>query len=349
MNFLHAHIKFLIPSIFLLLSCFCFSQNNVSKNTLYQELEDYEKLIITTDLDSLISKKRDENWLSVTVKISGKNKIDIELNARVKARGKFRRMTCDIPPIKIDFSKGDLDSLGLKKKFDRFKIVNPCFNNANGKQDVIKEFWIYQMYGKVTDHSFKTHQLNIIYQDENNPKRIIQGNGFIIEPDDEMAKRIGGELTDTVGIDDEMISSTSFHHAIMFYYMVGNTDWNISTQKNIKLVKLKGDDLFTMIPYDFDMSKLVNPAYMIPYPDATFYNYKNRYVKNHSRDKEMLIKEIEKFSLLKKSNFQEYLNCEILSNREKKRMTKYLKSFYKTLEKKNKMVRLFWDKKDESR
>lgn len=344
LNKFQTHIKILLIPFLLLLSYFCFAQNVFSTRTIFQELEDYDQMIVTTDLESLFTNNKNEDWQKATVNLKGEGKKSIDLKIKIKTRGKFRKMTCDIPPLKFNFNKTELENLGLNRDFDKLKIVNPCFEDFQNQQNLMKEFWIYQMYEKVTEQSFKTHRLGITYIDKNDSTKVIQGNGFIIEPAKEMAQRIGGEVVDSVGIKIHQVSTTSFHRSILFYYMVGNTDWNIASQKNLKLIQLKGDNLYTIVPYDFDMSKLVDPPYMVLYPNATFTNNRNRYVKCYSNNKEILNQEKERFSLLKKSGFQDYKKCEILTNKEKRKMEKYLKSFFNLLEKEKRMVRIFWKK-----
>ena len=82
--------------------------------TLFQELENYQKLIIQTDLDSMILNKNLDRYQPATISFYGKNQPTLKFKSKVKARGKFRRLKCNIPPLKINFSKSMLNYIILE-------------------------------------------------------------------------------------------------------------------------------------------------------------------------------------------------------------------------------------------
>ena len=197
------------------------------------------------------------------------------------------------------------------------------------------------MYNQISEQSFRVKSFSIIYQDLKNPKKTIEGNCFFIEPNKEMAFRNDGELIEAFGIKNTEVTTESFHHLILFNYMIGNTDWNIATQKNLKFFRKKGMDKFTVVPYDFDNCKLVDPPYMTNYPGAKREKRDNRYVleKFHSQDE--LLLELMFFQKLKDDYFAICDDCEKLKTPYKKRMKNFLKPFFKSLPKTKKMEKLF--------
>ena len=48
-----------------------------------------------------------------------------------------------------------------------------------------------------------------------------------------------------------------------FQFLIGNTDFSSTNQHNEKLIYLKGNDAIIPIPYNFDMSGLVDASYAV--------------------------------------------------------------------------------------
>jgi len=342
--------------LFLLLfqfSFFAFSQTDsvIQKvkyedvKTLYQTIGNYEEMVIITDLDSMMLNKKTDKEQKARIIFRGKEKKVFSLKAKIQARGKFRRVKCDIPPLKINFSKKDLDKLGLHRDFDKIKLVTHCYDKESSDPIILKEYWCYKMYNAVTDYSFKVTRFKIIYKDLKDLKRTIEGVGFFIEPNEEMAFRMKGELIDSLGLLKTTVTDQSYHHFVMFNYMIGNTDWNIELQKNVKFVRVGESDKLTLVPYDFDNSKLVDAPYMSLYPDAKTVKLDNRYVKEKFNSKEALHAEMEYFISLKNENGVFVFNkCEHLKRSEKLNMKAYLKPFFKKIKSKKKMEKIFLEK-----
>ena len=133
--------------------------------TLFQKLDDFERIIIQLDIDAMLSNKRSEEYQPATILFYGDNQSTIKFEAKVKARGKYRRVYCDLPPLKVNFSKSELDDLGLYTKFDKFKLVNNCYLSGKADQALLKEFCVYKMYNQISEQSFRVKSFSIIYQD----------------------------------------------------------------------------------------------------------------------------------------------------------------------------------------
>ena len=314
----------------------------IGKPSLFQTLANYNSLVIQTDLDTLLlNKNLNEYYQPAHILFYGPNQTTLKFDAKVKARGKFRRVKCDLPPLKINFSKSELADQGFNKKFDKFKLVSHCLLSGNANDALLKEQCVYKMYNNISEYSFRVKSFTIVYQDIKNPRRTIRGECFLIEPNKEMAFRHEGELIDTFGLTPNDVTPESYHHLILFNYMIGNTDWNILQQKNIKFLRREGEEKMIVVPYDFDNSKIVNPPYFAPYPAARRKKTNNRYVKNKFLSKEALLQELLFFQGLENYQFTSCDECEKLSKSEKKKMKFYLKPFFKSIKKPVKMQKLF--------
>jgi len=309
--------------------------------TLFQKLGTYDKMVVKTDLDSLQINKRTSDDQPATILFYGENQPILRFKTKIKARGKYRRVKCDIPPLKLNFSKSELSDMGLYRNFDKLKLVTHCFLDGKLNDVVLKEHWVYKMYNSVSDYSFNVKLFQIVYVDNKDANRKWEGEGFFLEPNAEMAFRNQGEIVDSFAVKNTDVTTDSYHHLLMFNYMVGNTDWDISKQKNMKFLRCSKNKRLIIVPYDFDNCKLVDAPYMSLYPDAKEVKLDNRYVKKKFSSKEGLYEKMALFKMLgEESKLHCYMKCERLNRIEKLKMKGYLKPFFKSLKKKKKIEKL---------
>jgi len=300
--------------------------------TIFQHLQGYQKMLIKTNLDSLMLNKLHGKKQDAYVVTSGKNLELIKLPMKIAARGKFRRKTCDLPPIWIDFPKETLKQWGLHPKYDKLKLVTHCLLEEENRQALLKEYWTYKMHNELTENSFKVHLMEVIYVHSEDSKRKHREYAFLIENSHEMAHRLGGHIVEGMGKTAEQLTSTSYNNTLLFNYMIGNTDWSVELQKNLKLVQKEGEDKLTLVPYDFDFTAFSNPPYMkiIPMHDREN-NPENRIALGKFTNATSLQTTANQFLALRKTGFQCFKDCPILESNEKKAMRFYLQGFYRVL------------------
>ena len=312
--------------------------------TLFQKIGTYDKMVIKTDLDSIIINKKSTNDQPATILFYGEKQPTLKFNTKIKARGKYRRVKCEIPPLKLNFSKSELSDQNLYRNFDKLKLVTHCSIDGKMNDVVLKEHWVYKMYNTISDHSFNVKLFSIEYVHNKDANRKWEGECFILEPSEEMAYRYEGEIVDTMAAKIKDVTSKSYHHFLMFNYMIGNTDWKISTQKNLKFLRCPETEKLIVVPYDFDNCRFVDAPYMTLYPDAKVRKLDNRHVKQKFTSKVALHEEIELFkSLNDELNLHCYYQCEKLIRSEKLKMKSYLKPFFKCLKKKKRLENEFLD------
>ncbi len=84
--------------------------------------------------------------------------------------------------------------------------------------------------------------------------------GFLIEDEDMMAERLGGEIN-PLRLHPDATNQSETGPMAIFQYMIGNTDWSIPNQHNVKM--LQGASTRPIaIPYDFDWSGFIAPGYI---------------------------------------------------------------------------------------
>lgn len=308
-----------------------------SIQTIFQKMGDYQQMEITLNFDSILASRRLDIEHPAQIKLSGTDQMDLPLKLKVRPRGKYRRLKCDWPPLRLNFSDTELKGLNVYHKYDKIKLVTHCKNDGKDAQTLLKEYWTYKLYNGVSDNSFRVHLLEVKYIDAADTSRTMESYAFVIENNREMAHRINGELVDGVGFEPDALTVAAYQDMVLFNFMIGNTDWKINTQKNLKLVRHKDKELFTIVPYDFDYSKMVSPAYLsLSVNNATF--------SGTFKDKTSLEQCIQKFRALEKQEFTNFKSCEILNRAEKNAMNTLIKEFFRAIKHKKKIEGLFLQK-----
>ncbi len=182
------------------------------------------------------------------------------LGVELRCRGNFRLNNCYFPPIKVKIgksaSKGTLFE-GNKK----LKLVLPCSAKKGTNDYIVKEYMAYKLYEIISLYHFKTRMVDILFTEiKGNKTKVFNLKGILVEDDKNVAKRCGGDVlkrrTHPMAQDPVTSTQNSF-----FQYLIGNTDFSTYVQHNEKLIF--ADKSFVPIPYDFDMSGLVNTHYSV--------------------------------------------------------------------------------------
>ena len=324
--------KYLLPFSLLFLGIAYTSQaatySTQNNTTIFQKMHDFEEMVLTTNLDSLVQNKRKGTYQPANLVLKGDNQEDLVMNISIRARGKFRRRTCSLPPIKLNFAKSDLKEMGLVKNYDKLKLVTHCEMEKNYEQHLLKEYWAYKMYNTITEESYRVKLFKITYIHEADPTRTIQNYAIVLENTQELAERLGGVvIPKSYGITPDKTTTTSFDQTIFFNYMIGNTDWALNVQRNLTLIQKDGEQKYTVIPYDFDQSKLVNAPYMATSPAIKEITEDNRHAMESVSSEEALQSLIALFKQ-QKSDLKSFRKCPNLKKKVKGEITSYLYTFF---------------------
>ena len=225
-----------------------------------------QQITIRTQLDSLITDRNNVEGFPATFILEFGKKQTQLLTGKVEVRGKYRRRVCDFPPVMLKFSKKELKELGLSGHND-YKLVTHCQSDkVIGESTLVREFMVYQMYQQLTPNSFRTHLLEVVYEDTESNRKI-KRLGFLIEDTDELGERLGATECDScLNAAPEKISKQDENLMSVFQYMISNADWSTVMLRNTKLFQT-ADGVLIPVPYDFDFSGFVNASYAIPTAD----------------------------------------------------------------------------------
>ncbi|GJM34608.1 MAG: hypothetical protein DHS20C18_36090 [Saprospiraceae bacterium] len=290
------------------------------------------EMTIVTDLRELIENRRLDDYLPAIISWESKNIEKEQFSIKVKPRGKYRRKICPFPPLKLNFSKGDLKERNLAK-FDKLKLVTHCIDDKlESKQNVLKEYLAYKMYNELTPNSFRVQLVYITYQDSKNVFAKRKRYGFIIEDNDQLAERMNGTVCDCLNPEKEKVQE--YHESLVgfFQFMIGNEDWDMAMGRNLELITNKENGEIIPVPYDFDFSGFVNPAYALPNSDHEMTSVTDRYYLGLVTDNNR-IGETYEYYKSKRSNLEAILaSFSPFNQRKRKKMLAYLNSFYTDME-----------------
>ena len=312
-------------------------QSSESKQTLFQQIENAEKVIIQidTDVKKLLRHKKEKQYQPTSVLISDSNQeIFSQSVAKIRVRGNKRKEVCKLPPMKIDLSKGDLDSLGMDS-LDNLKIVLPCNSRKADQEMLLKEFLVYQLYEQVDDYGFKTKLAQFIFNKEG--KNAYDVTGFLIEDDNDYCMRNQARILESGVIRAAILERERFLKMCFFQYMIANTDWIISEKHNVKLVKIETLKSIVAVPYDFDYSGFVGQKYAMPHPAIPINNVKQRYFMKYALTDAEFYSMVDFYNSKKEDILQVIESAEYLSSKSRKSIRSFIMEFFKALSKPDKL------------
>jgi hypothetical protein len=190
---------------------------------------------------------------------------DVSFPIQLKTRGNFRLQAhiCPFPPLRLEFPPDSVGGTALEGQ-DKLKLVTHCRDWDSYEQNVLEEYLAYRIYGLLTDISFRVQLALITYRDTSGERGPISRVGFLIEDEDHLAHRLGGEMLEVPAANPEDFDPEQAGLMYLFQFMIGNTDWSLVRFHNMKLIRIGWD--YLPIPYDFDFSGFVDAPYAGPNP-----------------------------------------------------------------------------------
>ena len=319
---------FLIAVATIPFSCQQESKKEVLSISIFDKIYELENpsLRITGDLthlygDNTIDEESGkESYQPATLSFEGIS-TEAAIPLKIAKRGVTRKRICDFPPIKLKFSKDTLSNIGLSK-FNTYKLVTHCIDSLESL--VSKEFLVYKLYNHFTDNSFRVKKLNMIYEDVSNGKEI-RKTAFLIEEDEELAHRLNASLYEGP---IKALDRQQYAQMVIFQYMIGNTDWNLTNGHNMKWIQKADLPSPTPIPYDFDFCGLVNAPHASPHPQMPITSVRERLLQWRGKGKEELREVTAEFSNEKNAVLSMVNNQAGLSEDEKADISGFIESFY---------------------
>lgn len=298
---------------------------------------------LSTDLKQVQSETKQNVFQPATISLLFPDSTLINETISVSARGNFRRNYCRIPPMMLNFRNAGaprLQSLG------KLKLVIGCGINPVDEDLLLKEYLVYKIYNMIDERSFRVRLLKINYTDTRKKLKSFSQYAFLIEDDADMARRNGCHKKDEVKLLTEATNRDMMTQVAIFQYMIGNTDWAVPNNHNIKLIydKVNKNAPPFVVPYDFDYCGLVDASYAIPNEIIGTEKVTERVYRGFPRTMEELQISLDVFRSKKDSIFKLISSFDLLSSKTRKEMTGYLQEFYTLIEDKRSVKSAFIDK-----
>jgi len=300
--------------------------------TKFFEDESTVEATLEMDLKDLLRKKQLDRFLPATFTMKFTDGSSFVQKIEASVRGNFRRETCFMPGLKLDFKK---DSVGPMHSLKALKLSNGCNTGDDAGQLVVKEYLAYKIYNLLTEKSLKVRMMNVNFVDVSGKRKPYTQLAFMIEDVDDMAKRNGMIEIEGTPFNTETTNREQMTLVTLFEYLIGNTDWSVPAYHNIKLIGPKGDNTTRpyTVAYDFDISGFVNPPYATVDEQLQdrITTVRERLNRGFPRTMEELKAAIKIFNDKKDQIYNLVKNNEYLSSREKSSTVSYIDEFYQII------------------
>ncbi len=196
----------------------------------------------------------------------------------VKIRGGWRSLTrnCSAPLLFIRFDEKDTAETPFQGQ-SVLPLTTHCGkglsiaessvrqSRTTWEQYLLKEYLAHRLYNVITDVSLNARLVKMTYPNPKKPARKIRNYAFFTEHFESVAARNGFNLLPRGSFNPEKLSHDAAARLALFQFMIGNTDWSVSGERNIVLLG-EPDGSQVPLPYDFDMAGLVDAHYAGPAP-----------------------------------------------------------------------------------
>jgi hypothetical protein len=182
----------------------------------------------------------------------------VSLATQVKARGHFRRQPqiCAMPPLKLKFSRKAREGT-LFAQQDELKLVCHC----RGDEYVLREYLLYRVYDLVADYNLRVRLARITYRDQGGQLPPETHLAFFLEHQDVADDRLHVVQLEGQQLRPQQVDPDNLVLVSLFSYLIGNADWDVLLEKNLRIFQIPGRSRPILVPYDFDWSGAVGASY----------------------------------------------------------------------------------------
>ena len=289
------------------------------------------RITLTADFSEIRGNRNDTIPHAATLIYAQGDSLSAPIDLKLWVRGNFRRQKtiCSFPPIRLDFDKDD-ENLGEFAGQNRVKMVVNCRDSDDYEQYVLKEYIAYRLYNLLTDESFRVRLLQATYLDQSGKRKPETRWSFLIEDDDDVAERLGGEVLEIPQIDPFVVDASRAVLVSVFQYMIGNTDESPVALHNVVAMQAGGRD-YRFVPYDFDWSGLVSARYARPDERLEISNVRQRVYRGFCRAEADYAATFARFQEIRPAAEAMIAEVPGLDADEAKRMLSYLDDFYRVI------------------
>ena len=248
----------------------------------------------------------------------------VQLPAQLQVRGHFRRSAanCQFPPLYLTLPKQTTKGTPFTKQ-SSLKLVTHC----NNESFVLREYLVYRLYNLMSDFSFKARLARVTYADSAKKQAAFTRWGILLEDDSDMAKRNRARIYKS-RYRAEHCDTLATATMSLFEYMIGNTDWSVVYQHNMRLVLDSTRTRPMPVPYDFDHSGIVEAPYAKPAEQLEISSVRERLYRGPIYPLSVLNQVIARYNAMKPQVYALYETDERVDRGYVKQTLAYLDDFY---------------------
>lgn len=304
--------------------------------------DDVLDVTLTGPLSSLLDDPESKQELPFVLAAEG-----VEHAIAVRTRGNSRLRVCEFPPLRLNFVRDATQGTVFAGQ-NKLKLVTHCRNYDRGEQDMLEEYLAYRLFNVLTDASFRVRMLRIRYVDTDGSldDDTHQRYGFVLEPVGQLAARLGGAPANMAGVPTQRHDIELASLLYLFQYMIGNTDWGFvkadyddNCCHNIELVEI--DDVIRTIPYDFDLTGLVNARYARPDPLLRIRTVRQRLYRGLCTEPQQIRAALKSVSSRREQLLAMPVSVPALDESNVRKVARYLAEFFELADTPEKLLRRF--------
>ncbi len=215
------------------------------------------KLKLQYSIKALKKDTNDSTYIQSSIQVENAAVWD-SLPVEIRARGSFRRDNCYYVPVKVKIGK-KIAKGTLFEGNRKLKLVLPCLMEEHKNDYILKEYLAYTLFELISPYHYETRLVDIEFSEEKRGRiKKHRLKGFFIEDSEQVENRFNGNEV-TRKVHPMQQDALNAIRNDLFQFMIGNTDYSTKQGHNEKLFYL--EEKYICLPYDFDMSGLVNASY----------------------------------------------------------------------------------------
>lgn len=266
------------------------------------------------------------------------------LHVQLRPRGHFRRRatTCAFVPLRVEFDKTEAKATIFAGQ-KTLKLVVHCNNDDVYEQYILREYAVYRVMNLLTPMSFRARLARASYV-QGKPGDPAHANstgggkpfttrfGMFIEDQEDVARRAEARVMEIPRVMFKDLEPDPLSLVMVFEYMIGNTDYSIFALHNVKLLRTEDRKVY-VVPYDFDLTGLVNTSYAAPTPGLGQLTVRDRVYRGPCRPEADIQPVLERFRARKDDVFAVYDSLRELDPAYRGEAKQYLQQFFSTITK----------------
>lgn len=321
--------------------CF-FATSALAKQPLFENDTPLDA-VLSIPLAQAYNQKDEDTRLYLDGNFSFKEANDeiVRIPLKVKTRGNYRRAHCSLPPLRLNFPKKTVKNT-LFHGQDKMKLVGPCQPGGIYKDLVGLEFLAYQIFETVSDYALETRPMSLSYVDLDKKVKPRTTSAFVIEDISDLAKRKNlRAIVPEKALRSELdLNETALLE--IFELFIANNDYSTLIGMpgdmcchNVRMLAPKkkaigaaAEQKLIPVPYDFDMSGLVDAPYAAPPGTLPIRKVRQRYFNGLCKDDQYFQAAIEKFRVKKPEIMALVDDSDLIGSSMKKKTRAFFEDFY---------------------